>query len=226
MNTLQSGFFASLVFASSNGNVRQCNILLLAVSPDIALGKAQAAGVERCSNGEKFLGVEELLCIDGEIQNGVELVWRECLWAENDLNKFRKQNTFFLSVLSHPEVSSTGWYVGEITLLERVKIHLEGQQFLIWRSTYLLNESESQLAIQLLNDMGNAEQNEGDHTSDGQEATWQFLGVSMLKPVEELPADGSLLWCEQLKSSAAQISVRMPSRDELGVFRWLNRHQA
>jgi hypothetical protein len=45
----------------------------------------------------------------------------------------------------------------------------------------------------------------------------------MLRPVKELPGDGSLLWCELLPLSPAQSMQTMPSRDELGIFKWLNR---
>lgn len=88
MTGLGNEFFASLVFEIINGLadsvVRQCNILVLASSPDEALARAERLGVDRSCNSEKFLGVEELLSIDGKIQDGVELVWREETWAEGD----------------------------------------------------------------------------------------------------------------------------------------------
>lgn len=86
MSELKGWFFASLVFATSNGSgdtgvVRQYNILVWAVDPDEALTKAQAMGANRSSDVENFLGVQELLSIDGEVQDGVELVWCEELWV-------------------------------------------------------------------------------------------------------------------------------------------------
>jgi hypothetical protein len=97
MTRLGNEFFASLVFEINNGladtgMVRQCNILVLASSPDEALARAKRLGVDRSSESQKFLGVEDLLGIDGKIQDGVELVWRERLWTENDLKKFLEEN--------------------------------------------------------------------------------------------------------------------------------------
>jgi|ERR1700731_226756 len=225
MNGLQSSFFASLIFATINGLkdtgvVRQCNILVSAANPDEALAKAQAAGVARLSEMERFLGVEELLIIQDEVQDGVELAWEERLWTENDLKKFLEENVN-AALLGDNNLSPVGWYVGEITLQEVVDESAGYQEVLIWKNTYLLKEPNGQCALQRLETMGQLEQEVGAHTSDGYNATWKFLGVSMLRPVEELPADGSLLWCERLNLSPAQI--QMPSRDELGVFKWLNR---
>jgi hypothetical protein len=227
MTRLGNEFFASLVFDIVNGLadsvVRQCNILVLASSPDEALARAKRLGVDRSSESQKFLGVEDLLGIDGKIRDGVELVWRERLWTENDLKKFLEENVRNAALPGDNVLSPVGWYVGEITLLEVVEGSAKEQDLLIWRNTYLLEEPSGQAAFQRLQSMGQQEQDAGGHTSDGQNAEWRFLGVSMLRPVEELPADGSLLWCERLSLSPTQMMQSMPSRDELGVFRWLNR---
>jgi len=175
------------------------------------------------SDSQKFLGVEELLSIDGKIQDGVELVWREETWAEGDLKQFIEENVINTALAGDTDLSPVDWYVGEITLLEVVEGSAKEQDLLIWRNTYLLEEPSGQVAFQRLESMGQQEQDAGRHTSDGQNAAWRFLGVSMLKPVEELPADGSLLWCERLDSSPTQMMLNMPSRDELGIFRWLKR---
>ena len=226
MTSLGNEFFASLVFKIINGLadsvVRQCNILVLASGPDEALARAEGLGVVRSSDSEKFLGVQELLSIDGKIQDGVELVWREETWAEGDLKKFIEENVINKALAGNTDLSPVGWYVGEITLLEVGEGGDKEQDLLIWRNTYLLEEPSGQVAFQRLESMGQQEQDAGGHTSDGQNATWRFLGVSMLTPVEELPADGSLLWCEHLDSSPTQMMLNMPSRDELGVFRWLS----
>jgi hypothetical protein len=223
MTKLGNEFFASLLFEITNGfadsAVQRCNILLSAPTPDQALIKARAAGVDRSSEIEKFLGVEELLIIHGEVEDGVELVWRERLWTENDLKKFLEENMCNAPLPAENNLSPVGWYVGEITLLEIVDESAEHDKLLIWGNTYLLKVSNRQLALQRLESMGQQEQEAGAHTSDGYKATWKFLGVSMLWPVQESPADGSLLWCERLMLSPAQI--QLPSRDELGVFRWL-----
>jgi hypothetical protein len=230
MTELKGWFFASLVFVTTNGSgdpgpgvVRQYNILVWAVDPDEALAKAEVMGANRSSDAEKFLGVEELLSIDGEIQDGVELVWREGLWVERDLKKFLEENVRNAALAGDINLSPVGWYVGEIALQEVVEGSAKEQDLLIWRNTYLLKESSHQLALQRLEAMGQQEQDAGEHTSDGHNAAWRFLGVSMLRPVKELPGDGSLLWCELLDSSPTQTMLTMPSRDELGVFRWLNR---
>lgn len=120
-------------------------------------------------------------------------------------------------------LSPVGWYVGEIALQELVEGSAKEQDLLIWRNTYLLKESSRQLSLQRLEAMGQQEQDAGEHTSDGHDAEWRFLGVSMLRPVKELPSNGSLLWCELLNLSSTQTMLTMPSRDELGVFTWLNR---
>lgn len=227
MTTLGNGFFASLVFEIANGLadslVRQSNILVLATSPEEALARAEGFGVDRSSDSEKFLGVEELLSIDGKIQDGVELVWREETWAEGDLKKFIEEKVINTVLAAATGLSPVGWYVGEITLLEVVDRRAKEKDLLIWRNTYLLEEPSGQIAFQRIESMGQQEQDAGRHTSDGQNAEWRFLGVSMLKPVEELPANGSLLWCERLGLSPTQMMLNMPSRDELGIFRWLKR---
>jgi hypothetical protein len=225
MARLGNEYFASLVFEIINSLadsvVRQCNILVSAANPDEALAKARAAGVDRSSEVERFLGVEELLIIHDEVQDGVELVWGERLWTENDLKKFLEKNVRNAALHGDNNLSLVGWYVGEITLQEVVDESAEYDKFLIWQNTYLLKEPNSQLALQRLETMGQLEEEAGAHTSDGYNATWKFLGVSMLLPVEEFPADGSLLWCERLDLSPTQMMLNMPSRDELGVFRWL-----
>jgi hypothetical protein len=105
-------------------------------------------------------------------------------------------------------------------------VEAKEQDPLIWRNTYLLEESSGQVALQRLESMGRSEEDAGGHTSDGHEATWKFLGVSMLRRVKEPPADGSILWCERVESSPTEVLRSMPSRDELGVFQWLSRVKA
>jgi hypothetical protein len=207
------------------GVVRQCNILVSAVSPDEALAGAERLGIDRSSKSEKFIGVEELLSIDEKIQDGVELVWGEETWTKDDLKKFTEQNVIETALVGNTARSPVGWYAGEITLLEIVAGSTKEQDLLIWRNTYLIEAPNGELALQRLKSMGQQEQDAGGHTSDGHTAEWRFLGVSMLRPVKESPADGSLLWCDHLSLSPTQMRQSMPSRDELGVFRWLNRKQ-
>jgi hypothetical protein len=54
------------------------------------------------------------------------------------------------------DLSPVGWYVGEITLQEIVDASAEYDKLLIWKNTYLLKESNSQLALQRLQTMGAA----------------------------------------------------------------------
>lgn len=217
-------FFASLLFSVSAasedaGVVRECNYLVLAGDPDEALAKAQKIGADRASDVERFLGVEELLSIDGEVQDGAELVWREREWTEADLKSFIEKKVQSRALLVDADLSPVGWYVGEIALLEVVKGGDKAQDLLAWRNVYLIKEPDANLAFQRLEIIGNLEQDAGEHTSDGNSASWKFLGVSMLQPVAEEPSDGSLLWCEPRASLPTE--TVLPSRDELGVFRWL-----
>jgi hypothetical protein len=205
MNDLQNVFFATLVFGPVGGlgetNLfRQCNFLVLAASRDEALAKAQELGRVRASDSEQFLGVEELLSIDGEIQDGIELVWREGLWKEHDLELFLGEKIRKSTLADDVDTSPVGWYAGEVALLEVVESDSKEQDQLIWRNTYLLNESDARRALQRLETIGQQEQDAGEHTSDGHSATWRFLGVSLIRALAELPADGSLLWCDLLES--------------------------
>jgi len=193
-------------------------------TPDGALVKARVIGSDRLSTCGIFVGVDELLAIDGDICDGIEIRWRESVFMESSSAGFFGQDAQRHLLAQEAKAS---WYVGEIRLLEELDNAKNSDGGLVWDNTYLLKEPNIDAAEKRLKTIGMQEEAAGEHQSDGINARWRFKGIRRLLPLAETPADGSLLWCEDMDRSSAEI-ITEPPRNELGMFRWLaqnNREQ-
>ncbi len=218
-------FITSLLFAPpislADDLGRRCNFLLKAEKPIDALAKARFIGNNRGINNYLFAGVEELLAIDGEIKDGVEAIWCEETLAKasagNLFKAARQQIDQHLGATQSP----SGWYAGELVLAETFDRAIPDEDILIWRNTYLITASTALDAQRKLQDIGKQEEGVGRHQSDDRDANWRFEGILKLVSLEEIPGDGSVLWCETLNGSASEIAARIPAEDDLGLFKWL-----
>jgi hypothetical protein len=221
-------FFAELLLSGAKGEekcgmVEEYNMLIVANSADEALSKAGVVGQQRSGDQKAFLGVQQLLLIHDEIEDGCELVWGEGLWKETDIREFLEGSARDLRKESFSSSSSpVGWHVGEIALQEIVFESVREEESLIWKNTYLFKESDGKRTEERLAEIGR-EGEADEHLCDGHRAMWKFLGISMICPVPETPADGSLLWSSTSKSNPQEAKRDLPSRDELGVFEWMAR---
>lgn len=167
-----------------------------------------------------FAGVQELLRIPDELEDGVELVWIEETCSQEKLVAI-EERIDGLRLSSQTIHSLSGWYAGEIVLHERHQDGTASHDPLIWRNLYLVNQADFASAKLKIQEIGRLEQEAGEHQCAGQKAGWEFRGITKSFAIVESPGDGSILWREILENSTADVARQIPSRDELGVFRWL-----
>lgn len=215
-------YFTSLLVASREAAGRILpkwyHCLLTAINHDEAYVKATNLGRQWEDWEHQFKGIGKLLLVHETPKDGAELLWSQEEMSLKDLEALLRGPKKTREVAMP---SRSGWYLGSVVLCEVHDEGSHGDRVLVWINSYLIRAMTFESAYEKSGQLGIEQQDEpGSHLCDGQKAHWEFKGVEDVIPLHDAPGDGSLLWSEELTTTAAELERLIPSKGDLGVFKW------
>lgn len=225
-----SWYFTSLVIGAPAEAPFLCHCLVVALNHDnayeksIQLGAEFASGhrLQECGRGAHpfvFHGVHDLLLIHEEVEDGAEILWCEEELTTKELHQRIKKQAMLRAYSKVSSQRTCGWYVGSIVLHEVHDTGSHDSKQLTWTNSYLFTASSPDAAYKKIMRIGRLHQTQmSSHSCNGHKAHWEFLGVKELLPACDPPSDGSLLWCDDLKTRNPHRLIHR--KGDLSVFQW------
>jgi len=201
------------------GAVRRCHYLVAEADHDRAYNKALELGRGAAKQNGTFVGVDDLILVHDPPKDGSELLWSQAELTPKELtNQVHERER--LHAFKSREVSPSGWYLGSIVLCEVHDEGSHGERELVWINSYLIREQSTEATYSRTIQIGRAQQDSpGSHRCGGDLAHWEFKGLQDIIALCEAPADGALLWCDELAAPAPR-EDGVPKKTDLTVFRW------
>ena len=201
-------------------SVQLCHYLVTADDHDRAYERAISLGNALSKQNLRFAGVSDLLQVYDAPEDSSELQWSQIEIAAAELENEVLQKEQMQAFQRGRRASPSGWYIGDVVLYEVHDEGSHGEKLLVWINSYLIRTKDPETAYAKAMQIGKGQEDEpGSHTCDGERAHWRFKGLRDIVPVREAPADGALLWCDDVEAGT-ELQRMVPERSELGVFRW------
>jgi len=230
-------YFASVVFvnrSSAQLTIRCCHHLVRANTHDeaysksIEIGRTSVSNFQRRDDGDwSFQGLEELLILNEVPGDGAEVTWSELELTDKELSaRIRKKSD--LRAFRRPHNgSSSGWYVADLVLEEIHDSGSHAEGSLVWINSYFIVAQSAENALDRALEIGKREEDtSGSHTCNGDKAHWLFKGLADLIPMDNAPADTALMWCDECVGTESELKMMLPTKAELGVFKWQSEQQS
>jgi hypothetical protein len=210
----------SVVGVMPRHQARRCNYLIAASDHEAAYRKSIELGNHLATETYRFGGVDDLLLIYDAPEHGSELSWSQIEMTPKDLeSEVRPKEHMQAFAVNLP--SPSGWYVGSVVLCEIHDEGSHGERLLTWINSYLVAAEGAEAAYARVTQIGQERQGgAGSHMCDGEKVHWEFKGIHDIIPIRNAPADGSLLWCDDIEATAEDLKNMLPKKSDLSVFRW------
>ena len=201
--------------------------ILLADGTDSAYAKSlelagQTVGKLGAREGSEWSldGITELLIVPEAPSEGSELMWGEREYSAVDLEKYiRKKGD--LRVFTSTQRCTSNWYICEVVLVEVHDTGSHGDARLVWTNSLFIKARDAESSYNVATDLGNKQASEsGTHRCNGDSAHWEFAGLRELIPTIDEPHDGAILWFDEFNASDDRLRTVIPTRSELGAFKW------
>jgi hypothetical protein len=215
---LTNWYVGSLLLHShdkANVLAQRCYFLIAADDHNSALSKSQQLGARRAKSDLQFEGVLDLLLVHEPLNDGSEILWSPLELAPSEVREHIREKQQ-MRALQQGHFSHSGWYVCGIVLREIHDEGSHGERTLVWINSYLIKATDPEAAYERAIEIGRKQQDEpGSHRCNGEGAHWEFEGIEDVIPVHDSPADGALLWCDDLQVAAEQLQQMVPDKSQL-----------